>query len=226
MRRLAIISFLVAAASAAVVAQPPDPAQMAMQFGDNSKKNAKALRQYSWKMRTEVTVKGEPKSLQLYQMRFDADGRPQKTPISGEQVEKKKVRGPVRKRVVKTKISKAKEYVGKVTELVQSYNHPSAGTMLDFFNKATFTPTSGGLVEVKGGDFLQPDDEATFWIDAATGTARTFSFRTTMEGDPINGQVDFETLQNGPSYAARTTISMPAKNLKAVVENFDHLRQQ
>ena len=35
-----------------------------------------------------------------------------------------------------------------------------------------------------------------------------------------------QTLPNGPSYAARTSISMSAKNLRAVVENFDYLHQQ
>ncbi len=199
---------------------------MAMQFGDNSKRNAVELRLYSWKMRTEVTVEGEPKSLQLYQMRFDLDGRPQKTPISGEQVEKKRARGPVRKRVKKVIASKAKEYIAKVSDLVNSYTHPSANTMLDFFNKATFTPTSGGLVEVRGSGFLQPGDSATFRIDPTTQTARTFSFRTTMDGDPVNGQVDFRTLQSGPSYPAKTTISLPGKSLRAVVENFDYLRQE
>ena len=74
-RKLTAFSFLVAAAVASALAQPPDPAQMAMQYAENSKKNAMALTQYSWKMRTEVTVEGEPKSLQLYQMRFDLDGR-------------------------------------------------------------------------------------------------------------------------------------------------------
>ncbi len=33
-------------------------------------------------------------------------------------------------------------------------------------------------------------------------------------------------MPNGPSYAARTSISMSAKNLRAVVENFDYLHQQ
>jgi hypothetical protein len=42
----------------------------------------------------------------------------------------------------------------------------------------------------------------------------------------VSGQVDFQTLQNGPSYPARTTISMPQRSLRAVVENFDYLRQQ
>ena len=188
MRKLTTISFLVAAATASAFAQQPNTAQMAAEYAESSKRSAMALRQYSWKMRTEVTVGSEPKSLQLFQMRFDVDGALQKTPISGEQVKQKRARGPVRKRVAKAKGSKAKEYVGKVADLVQRYTHASAGTMLDFLDKATFATTTGGLVEVKGSGFLKPGDSAAFWIDPATQTPRTFSFRTTMDGDSVSGQ--------------------------------------
>ena len=74
-RKLTSLSFLAAAATVAALAQQPDAAQMAMQYGESSKQNAMALRQYSWKMRIAVTVEGEPKSTQLFQMRFDLDGR-------------------------------------------------------------------------------------------------------------------------------------------------------
>ncbi len=225
MRKLTTLSLLVAAAAASVLAQQPDPAQMAMQYGESSKQNAMALRHYSWKMRVAVTVEGEPKSTQLYQMRFDLDGKLQKTAIGGEEAKKKKVRGPARKRIAEKKMSKVKEYVGKVSDLVKTYAHPTPGNMLDFFSRATFAPTAAGQVEIKGTDFLQPGDSATFWIDSATGQTRTYAFRTSMAGDPVNGQVDFQTLQDGPSYAARVSISVPDKSLSAVVENFDYIRQ-
>ena len=108
---------------------------------------------------------------------------------------------------------------------MKTYAHPTPGNMLDFYSKATFTPTAAGQVEIKGTDFLQPGDSATFWIDSATGQIRTYAFRTSMEGDPVNGQMEFQILQNGPSYPARATISIPGKSLRAVVENFDYLRQ-
>ena len=52
---------------------------MAQQFGQSAKANAAALRMYSWTMRVEVTLKGDTKPAKLYAMRFDADGKIQKT---------------------------------------------------------------------------------------------------------------------------------------------------
>src|SRR5690349_3913619 len=68
---------LVALCSAIVLAQ--DKVQPS--FAESQKANAQALRQYSWKSRTEIKVKGESKNVKLEQVRYDANGSLQKTPI-------------------------------------------------------------------------------------------------------------------------------------------------
>src|SRR3954464_6242193 len=68
---------LVALCAAMVLAQdkgqPP--------FAESQKANAQTLRQYSWKSRTEIKLKGESKNVKLEQVRYDASGKLQKTPI-------------------------------------------------------------------------------------------------------------------------------------------------
>src|SRR3954452_20459193 len=49
-------------------------------FAASQKANAQALRQYSWKSRTEIKLKGESKNVKLEQVRYDASGTLQKTP--------------------------------------------------------------------------------------------------------------------------------------------------
>src|SRR5437868_5656313 len=68
---------LVALCSAMVLAQ--DNVQPS--FAESQKANAQTLRQYSWKSRTEIKLKGESKNVKLEQVRYDADGKVQKTPI-------------------------------------------------------------------------------------------------------------------------------------------------
>ena len=51
-------------------------------------------------------------------------------------------------------------------------------------------------------------------------------FHATLDGDPIDGAVEFANVPaGGPSYAARTTVSAPAKKLTAKIENFSYVRQ-
>ena len=68
---------LIALASGLVLAQEPPS------FAASQKANAQALRQYSWKSRTELKLKGESKNVKLEQVRYDLDGKLQKTPLGG-----------------------------------------------------------------------------------------------------------------------------------------------
>lgn len=219
--RLPVLIFALTAAAA--TAQAPDPVEMAGKYAESAQQNAMALRQYSWKMRTEVTVKGEAKPARLNQMRFDLDGKLQKTPITAA-APQKKTRG-LRGRIKKKKIAAIKEWAAEVNELVMRYAAPSPGTMFDFYAKATFTPSADGSVEISGNDFLEPGDRVTFWIDPQTSAAKAYSFSTSLDGDAVKGQVEYGAVPGGPQYAARTTISVPSKDVRAKVETFDYIKQ-
>jgi hypothetical protein len=204
-------------------AQQPDPAAMASAYGQDAQQNAALMRQYGWKMRVEVTVKDEIKPAKMYQMRFDADGKPQKTLLTAEKKQKKK-RG-VRGRVQKKKTKAMKEWAGELADVVKTYTTATPGTMLDFYAKAKMTLETDGTVKIAGTEFMQSGDTATFWLDQQTKRARRFSFTTILDGDPMTGEVQYARVPAGPSYAAQTVISVPAKKVRAKVETFDYAKQ-
>ena len=65
-----------------MTAQTPDMAAIAKKFAQSAQANAAALKAYTWQMRVQVTLKGEPKPPKLYQMRFDIDGKVEKTELT------------------------------------------------------------------------------------------------------------------------------------------------
>jgi hypothetical protein len=218
-----LVAIALSLAATTLVAQGADPVQQALAFSDAAQQNARAMMQYSWKMSIQVTVDGAAKPGRLYHMRYDSNGTLQKTVLSEPQDKKK--RG-VRGRVEKKKQGAAKEYATAIAELVRSYSSPSTGTLVDFFLKATSTPQPDGTVEIKGADFLNKGDTVSYLIDPGTNQLRVFSFWTMIDDDPVHGETRFDRLSDGLSYAARTTIKFEAKkNIVAVAENFDHIRQ-
>ncbi len=239
MRKLTPISiWLLVVAATAAFAQEPDPAQMALQYSEAAKKNAMMLARYSWKMRTEVTLKIQEETKQvvkLYEVRIDLDGKPQKTELTPPPAPPPPPKG--RKRGIKARVQKKKaaakeekvaefkQWAGALSELSKGYTTPSAGTMLDFYAKATYTPLQNGLVEVKGRDFLKPGDSVTFVIDGATKAPRSFVFKTMLGQDAVQGNVEYGQVPAGPRYAARTTLNVPAKEVKAKVETYEYRGQ-
>ena len=221
-RTIGLIS-LMGAAFGLIQAQKPDPAAMASQYAATAKQNAQLMRQYTWQMRTELTLKGEPKPAQLYQMRFDADGKPQKTLISAP-VEQDKKRG-IRGRIRENKIEEFKDWAGELSELVKDYLAPTPGTMMDFYSKAAYAHAPDGSVQVSSTNFLNKGDKATFWLDPNTQIPIRFTFETVLDKDAVSGQVDFAQVAGGPQYASRVTINVPSKEVTSKIENFNYQKQ-
>jgi len=207
----------------AVWGQKPDAVEMVKQYSEAAKTNGALMRQYSWKMRIEVTIKGDTKQPMIYLMRFDFDGKLQKTLLTAPQ-QKKKRRG-LRKRIAKKKIAQVKAWANKLTDLVKRYTTASPGVMLDFYMKASFTPLANGTLQIRAGGFLQPGDKATFLHDSQSQQLKQFTFSTTLDGENVLGTVQYAKVTNGPTYAARSIIQVPGKKVTAVVENFDFLKQ-
>lgn len=225
--RLQLPGWAVVVAAAAVVAplaaQNPDAGQMAEQYAQNAKANAELTHQYTWQMRVSLTYKGEAQDPQLYQMNWDASGTLQKTLISAPPDEKK--RHGVRKHVAESEIADFKKWMSDLMDLVKQYMTPTPGQMMDFYSKATITPApTGGMAATESG-FIQPGDKATYYIDPATHKPTKYAFMTTLQGDTVNATVVYGAVPGGPQYAAQTSIEVPAKQVTAVIENFNYVKQ-
>lgn len=220
------VKIAVVAAVLAVLALPlpaqGDPGAMASQYAANAKANAALMRQYTWQMRIELTLKGDVKPAQLYQMRFDADGKPQKTLLTAPQDEGG--RG-IRGRIKKNKIKDFKEWADSLGDLVKDYMAPTPGTMMDFYAKAAYAQAADGTIQITGVSFIQPGDKVTYLLDPATKAARRFSFSTVLDGDAVSGTVEFAQVPGGPQYAARLIVNVPSREVSAKIENFNYQRQ-
>src|SRR5215475_14582477 len=62
-------------------AQGPNPGLAADAYATHAKHNAELMQKYTWKMRVQLTYKGEDKPAQLYQMNY-VNGQLQKTLLS------------------------------------------------------------------------------------------------------------------------------------------------
>src|SRR5262249_9741617 len=131
------------AASAALAQGPPDLAGIKEAFQKQQQANEQALRQYSWKSRTEVRVDGEVKSTLLEAVRYGADDHQEKTPIGGQTSrEPKKLREftPVGALIGRIKRQKQDEYKTDLRKLLDAYANIPPGEMQRFFRNAAFQP--------------------------------------------------------------------------------------
>jgi hypothetical protein len=208
----------------ALCAQSADMKTMAEQFGQSAKANAAALRMYSWQMRVEVTLKGDTKPAKLYAMRFDPSGVVQKTLLTPAPPAEP-TRG-VKGKIKEKKVAEFKEWAGDLVDLCKGYLVPSPALLQAFFARVLTTPAPGGFVQLYAEGVISAGDKLTYEIDPRTQALNRVLFHATLEGDPIDGTVQFANVPGGgPSYAATAMVNAPAKKLTARIENFQYARE-
>jgi hypothetical protein len=205
-------------------AQSEDMKALAQQFGESAKANAAALRMYTWQTRVEVTLKGDPKPAKLYAMRFGSDGTVEKTALTPP-APPDDTRG-LKGRIKKKKIAEFKEWAGDLVDLCKGYLVPSPALLQAFFARVLTTPAPGGFVQLYAEGVISPGDKLTYEIDPKTQAINRVLFHATLEGDPIDGTVQFASVPGGgPSHASVTMVNAPKKKLTAKIENFQYVRQ-
>ena len=144
-------------------------AQQDQKFAIAQKQNAQALRQYTWKSRTEIRKDGDVKSTKLFMTRYAADGTPVQILLEEDSARLPKfgLRGMIAR--------KRKEEAGKLIEALQklakSYGELPPAKMQEFMGKATVTPEQT-LLRLEATDVLQPNDSMIIWLNASTRRQR------------------------------------------------------
>ena len=198
--------FVLLAGSAS--AQSQDMKALAQEFGQSAKQNAMALRMYAWQMRVEITLKGEPKPAKLFAMRFDPDGVVQKTALNPAPPEEP-TRG-LKGRIKEKKVAEFKEWAGDLVDLCKGYLVPSPALLQSFFAKVLTAPAPGGFVQLYAEGVISPGDKLVYQVDPKTKALNRVLFHATLEGDPIDGTVEFANVpgaapvtRRGPRSARR-----------------------
>jgi hypothetical protein len=201
-----------------------------VEFVQAQQTNAAALREYTWKSRTELRLRGDVKSVKLEQVRHDLDGRLEKTRIGGspdpsdDPFNSRAPRvGPVQRVVAARKQAELKDLMQDLSVLAQSYAHLSLETLHAFAQQAARTRIlEAGLVRVQAQNLVVSGDSMTVWIEPSTGMIRRAEIATALEGERVEMAVDYRSLTSGVTYQARTLLRYPQKQMSLTTETYDH----
>ena len=203
------------------------PAQTNQNPAAGAQANAMALRQYEWKMRTEVQRKGETKSVKVASVRFDSNGQKQTTLISSTP-EPDLPKFGLRKAIAEKKFKEFKETIQGLGELARAYGELSPEQMQKFMATATMTPdvsAEGKTIRAEGHNVLHAGDTMTVWLDAATRRQRRVEIKTVYDEKHVWIVSEFQDLpQGGPTFMAVSRVNYDNGEVVIVTQNSDHQR--
>src|SRR5215469_14643625 len=86
--------------------------------------NRQALAQFTWVEQVTISLKGEQKKQEHFQVRLGPDGKPQKTSLDPPPSDSSGHEGRLKKRIVDKKKEEYKEYADNIKALIQRYVPP------------------------------------------------------------------------------------------------------
>ena len=192
-------------------------------------RNKQALAQYTWVEQVTISLKGEQKKQESFQVRLGPDGQPQKS-LLGAPAPEATSGGRLKRHIVEKKKEEYKEYADQIKALIQRYVPPDRDLIGQAYEKGNILmgPEAGapGQYRVVISNYIKPGDKMTLLMDKMQKQVVGLSIATYLDDpkDAVNVNVQFDQIPGGPNHVSAQTINGVSKQLTIVIQNSNYQR--
>jgi hypothetical protein len=221
-------------ASLPATAQNPEVQQRLADVKEASAKNKQSLATYTWQEQDTISVKGEVKKQESFQVQMGPDGKPQKTPLNTGQTQEQPKQagggrrgGRMKEKVIENKKEEYKEYAQKIGALAHSYAPPDPAKLQQAFQQGNVKLGAGATVDqvqLLITNYVKPDDSMTITFDKAAKSIQSVQIASYLDSpsDAPKIGVQFAKLPDGTNHIETMTVEGVSKQLKVAVENSNY----
>jgi len=215
-----------------VQGQGPDMQQRVAEMKMAAAMNKQALAQMTWVETVTISLKGEQKKVEHFQVRLGPDGKPQKTSLDQPAAPPQESgrRGRVKAHVVEKKKEEYKEYADQMKALTEQYLPPSKEMIEQAYAKGGIAMAPAGApgqIKLIMRDYLKPQDSMTLVVDKAQKQLLAVEIASYMSDpkDAMTATVQFSRVQDGSNQISGVTINGVSKQLTIAVAdtNYQHI---
>lgn len=207
-------------------AQSPELQQRVAEVKEGMARNKQALASYSWNELVTISLKGEQKKQEHFQVRQGPDGTAQK--VSLDAPAEPPSGGRLKKHVVEKKKEEYKEYADVMKALAQQYVPPDGELLQRAFAQGNImlgsvagAPTAIQLVI---HNYLKPQDSMTLVFDRTQKALLSLQIASYMDdpGDAMNLTVRFSRLPDGTNHVDGVVMDGVKKQLNIATQNSNY----
>ena len=209
-------------------AQNPELQQRIAEIKQAAARNKAALFQYAWTEQVTISLKGEQKKQELFQVRMGPDGHPQKTPIDPSAAPSEPSGGRLRRHIVEKKKEEYEDYADQMKALAQQYVPPTQELLQQAYQQGNVTlgtePGNPNQVKIVIHNYLKPNDSVTLIIDRTQKELVGVQIASYMNDpkDAMNLNVQFSRLPDGTNHVSSMTIDGVSKQLSISTQNSNY----
>ena len=215
---------------ALTAAQSPELQQKVAEVKDAAARNKQALSLYTWVEQVTISLKGEQKKQEHFQVRLGPDGKPQKQSLDPPPAPPEH-EGRLKKHVVEKKKEEYKEYAEQIKGLIQQYVPPDRDMIAQAYQKGNIMlgpqPGAPGQYRLVVSNYIKPNDNMTLVMDKTLNDLVSLTIVTYLNDpkDAVNVDVQFGSIAGGPNHVSAETINGESKQLTIAIQNssYQHL---
>ena len=185
--------------------------------------NKVRLSRYQWIETTTVSYKGDVKSVKQKSCYYGADGKIQKVDITPPAPPEQPSGRRLKQKIVANKKEEMTDYMQQAVALIGLYVPPDPGLIQyskETNNIKVTPPDQNGVVRINIPNFLKSGDLLSGGLNAMNNSITDINVSTYVDSanDVVTLAVTFSQLNDGTSYAGRSVLNAPSKNINVLVE--------
>ena len=210
-------------------AQNPELQQKVAEIKQAAAMNKQALAQYTWVEQVTISLKGEQKKQEHFQVRLGPDGKPQKQSLDQPQQQAAdsggRRGGRVKEHVVEKKTEEYKDYADSIKSLIEQYVPPDKDKIEQAKEKGDITlgPQAGaeGQYHLVITNYMKQGDNMTLVFDKARKGLVSLTIASYLDDpkDAVNVSVEFASEPSGLSHVSSEAINGVSKQLTIAIQN-------
>jgi hypothetical protein len=207
----------------AVLAQNQELQERVAEMKQAAAANKQALAQYTWAETVTISLKGEEKKQEHFQVRLGPDGQPQKQSL--DPAAPPPEGGRLKKHIVEKKTEEYKEYSDQIKALIQQYVPPDKEMLGQAYGKGNIMigpqPDVPGEYRAVISNYVKPGDQMTLVIDKTEKQLVSLSINTYLDDpkDAVTVTAAFSSVPGGPHHVSTETINGVSKQLTIAIQN-------
>src|SRR5271170_5457544 len=210
-----------------VNAQAPELQQRVAEIKGEMARNKQQLASYSWNEQITISLKGEQKKQEHFQVRLGPDGKPQKVSLDTPDTAAPSG-GRLKQHVVAKKKEEYKEYADAMKALAEQYVPPTGDLLQQAVVQGNIMmgPVAGSpnVIQLVIKNYLKPQDSMTLIFDRTQKALLSLQIASYMDGptDAMNLTVRFSRLPDGTNHVDGVVMDGVSKKLNIATQNSNY----
>jgi hypothetical protein len=204
-------------------AQNPELQQKLADIKQSSAANKQKLAHYTWVEQQTISLKGEVKKTQQFQVQIGPDGQQQKTELN-PQPPAQPSGGRFKQRIVEKKTDEFQEYGQQIAALGKQYAQLDPQALQQAYEQGNISMQpnpAAGTTSLVIKNYLKPGDSLTLVFNQQQKAIQGLQVASylTSPSDAVTIAVQFAKLPDGTNHVATNKVNGVSKQLGVLIQN-------